>query len=99
MGRKKKVVARKKMAPKPQPAPERNVLEEYGLEKDDELRFRHQPEQNWTKGRLLGQNRDYSLSIVDDYGKLRAFVPEKCQKRVRGPRGGQQWVDVTKNEN
>ncbi len=47
----------------------------------------------WTKGRVLGSNKDGSLTIVDQYGKMRAIMPEHCQLKQTGPKGGIIWSE------
>lgn len=74
---------------------QRDVLAEYGLCVDDDVRFRHREEQNWTKGRVLGVgSKDFSVTLVDDGGHMRSIMPDKMQKRIPGPRGGKLWVEV-----
>lgn len=59
------------------------------------LRFRSSADQNWSNGKLHGENADGSLSIVDEYtGGLRAVMVENCEVEELGPRGGWKWVPV-----
>lgn len=74
----------------------RDLLAELNLERDTEVRFRHKDGQVWRKGKVVGFGKDLSLTLVDDWGHMRAIMPEKCQRKQSGPRGGTVWVDVVK---
>lgn len=55
------------------------------------IRFRHRPEQGWTKGVVKGEYKDGSLDITDSYGRARNCMPENVEVEVKGPRGGKKW--------
>jgi hypothetical protein len=69
------------------------LLIKFNLEKGTEIRFRRR-EENWTNGKVVGENADGSLELVDEHGKMRSIMPNKCQVKERGPRGGVTWKDV-----
>lgn len=77
----------------------RDILKENDLSIGDRVRFRHRPEQNWTQGEVIGQAKDLSVNIVDDGGHIRSLMPDRCQKQVKGPRGGTTWIDIVKDGN
>jgi hypothetical protein len=71
------------------------ILDELGLEKGVEVRFRRGEGQDWLYGTILGDNKDGSLSMGESKtGHFRAFMPEQTQRKVRGPRGGIRWEPV-----
>jgi len=77
-------------------APKTPVLDSLGLEKGLDVQYRQRDGQDWSKGRLMGENKDGSLSIFDTYtGHTRAMLVENVQVRTVGPRGGVKWVPCT----
>ena len=69
-------------------------LLETKLEIGDEVRFRHNPEHNWVKGKVVGTNKDGSIYLYDDGGHGRHVMPAKLERKVKGPRGGIKWETV-----
>lgn len=66
----------------------------HGLQPGEELRFRFKENGTWIHGTVQDVNKDGSLTISAQ-GKQRAIMPERCQKKTRGPKGGTGWEDVT----
>lgn len=74
------------------------ILDDYGVSLDEKIRFKmaDNPDGTWTKGRVIGINKDCSLDVITD-GPRRAFVPGGhaiIQVSRTGPRGGKYWVDI-----
>lgn len=94
MARRKKVVARV-MAKKPEPVEpviENPVLAKFDLEKGDQLRFRKNPGETWEIGKIMNDNKDGSITLYTQM--TRSIMPENCQRKTYGPRGGILWVDL-----
>jgi len=77
-------------------------LLELGLRPSDTIRFEkpRRPSQvhaSWQEGRPLDIGADGSVSCIAG-GLLRAIRPEKVQVKMRGPRGGVQWLPLIEPE-
>lgn len=73
----------------PKPTP---VLDALDLPIDTEVRFRYTEGADWLYGRVNGDNKDGSVSVGEKKtGHFRAFMPEKIERKVIGPRGGIKW--------
>ena len=70
------------------------VLDRLGIEIGQPCRFRRGLD-NWTKGTIMGDSKDGSLSIVDQHGRWRAMMPENVMLLKYGPRGGKLWVPIS----
>lgn len=70
------------------------VLDELNLEIDAPVRFRRKTEEHWTTGKIKGDSKDGSLSIVDKDGRWRSIMPEHVELLMRGPRGGKLWKAI-----
>jgi hypothetical protein len=70
------------------------VLDSLELEKGTLVRFRIKDDVNWSQGKILGDNKDGSLTILEYKAGIRSIMPENVQRKDRGPRGGDLWVDV-----
>jgi hypothetical protein len=71
------------------------VLEAFGLEKGDTVRFRLTNTQRWTECHVIGENADGSLHLGDiKRRQSRSIKPEKIEKKTHGPRGGVLWVPL-----
>lgn len=71
------------------------ILDRLDLEKGTQVRFRLRGDVNWSQGKILGDNKDGSLTILEYKAGIRSIMPENVQRKDRGPRGGDLWVDVT----
>lgn len=74
-------------------------LLELGLRPTDTIRFekyrrRDQVNSSWIEGRPLDIGADGSVTCAAG-GLLRAIRPERIEVKMRGPRGGIQWVPLT----
>jgi hypothetical protein len=77
----------------PPPVESFAVRERYGLQKGDEVRFQTVDGGNYTTATVSGESKDGSLSLWD--GRLsRSIMPERVQRKKRGPRGGTIWEDL-----
>lgn len=71
------------------------TLETYGLKTGMQVRFRHQVEQTWDLGKVIGIERDGSIGLIDDYnGGSRAIHAHLIQRQIKGPRGGKKWIPI-----
>ncbi len=69
------------------------LYDETMLRPDDTVRFPKIPgSTKWTEGRPLSVNTDGSLNVW--IGKVRAIRQEVIEVKMRGPRGGIQWVPL-----
>lgn len=85
---------RVRVTAKPKPVIENPTLERLNLSKGDEIRFRRGNE-DWTTGHIIGDNKDGSLEVFDEkMGNVRSFMPDQCQVKDTGPRGGTVWIDI-----
>lgn len=72
------------------------VLDKLDLEKGTQVRFRSRDDGNWSQGKIIGDNeKDGSLTIAEYKAGIRSIMPDRVQRKDRGPRGGDLWVDVT----
>lgn len=69
-------------------------LRPFGLVPGDTVRWRPREGARWVEGRVLGTNKDGSLNLADARGASRAIVAGRCERKVRGPRGGVVWEPV-----
>lgn len=70
-------------------------IEELGLRRGDQVRFRRKAEGRWLLGLAVGREKDGSLSVRDAKGASRAIPIELVEVRTRGPRGAVTWEPVT----
>lgn len=89
MGRKKK------LPPIERPEYPTDVLEKLDLDLDEQVRFKQPGTKVWRYAEVKGQGFDGSLTLWDDMGNMRSIVPEICQRKTRGPKGGVKWVPLT----
>ncbi len=71
-------------------------LTELGLRAGDTVRFRRRASEHWKEGRVVGREKDGSVGVRDAKGAARALLVEQLEVRVLGPRGGVQWVPVSR---
>lgn len=74
------------------------VLDELGLAIDTQVKFRRRDGGDWLQGKVKGDYKDGSISIVDRDGRWCSIMPEKVMKATKGPRGGRSWSPVLKPE-
>lgn len=91
MTKRRKIVART-MTIKPEPVVEFPVLQKFNLEIGDPIRFRKPGMEKFTVGTVRGDNKDGSITI--GAGMFRSIMPQFCQRKVVGPRGGVIWEDL-----
>lgn len=72
------------------------ILKELGLNKGDIVRFRKSDSGHWLEAEIYGDNKDGSLTLVAK-GKMRSIMPEYCELKTEGPRGGDVWVNLKEN--
>jgi hypothetical protein len=84
-----------KISTKPKEPVKTPVLDDLNIELGAVIRFRLRADENWTTGNVNGDCKDGSLSIIDQYGKWRAIMPENVMLLTRGPRGGRSWTKIT----
>lgn len=70
-------------------------LEELGLRRGDQVRFRRKAEGRWLLGVAVGREKDGSLSVRDAKGAARAIPVELVEVRTRGRRGAFTWEPLT----
>jgi hypothetical protein len=75
-------------------AAEQEILETYGLEVGETIRYRHKDsEDRWNTAKVMGSNSDLSIECYDE--GFRSFLPGghmDLQKQKDKPRGGKMWV-------
>ena len=70
-------------------------LSEFGLELGDEVRFRDKPGGNFKIGKVKRTNVDGSIELVQvSTGFYRSIYPELIERKVVGPRGGENWESL-----
>lgn len=95
LARRKKVIARTVgVNTKQEPVPSQpTVLTRLNLSVNDEVRFRKTDNENWTTAIVKGESKDGSLTLFDGHG-MRAIMPDKCERKMQGPRGGVTWESI-----
>jgi hypothetical protein len=70
------------------------LYETYSITSDDTIRFPKAPGSTAkVTGKALSVGADGSVTCSAG-GRLRAIVPEKIEVKMRGPRGGVNWVPL-----
>lgn len=70
------------------------LYDTYSITPDDVVRFPKSPTNSaWVQAKPLSVGTDGSLTCVAG-GRLRAIAVEKIEVKVRGPRGGVNWVPL-----
>lgn len=73
----------------------RAALKDLGLEPGDTVRFRRTRTGSWTEATVSGVAKDGSLQLWER-GKARSILPNLCEVKRRGPRGGIKWEPIQK---
>jgi hypothetical protein len=71
-----------------------STVTELGLRVGDVVRFRRTEGGRWQEGRVVGREKDGSISVRDGKGAARALGVDRLEVRDRGPRGGVVWEPV-----
>jgi hypothetical protein len=58
------------------------------------VRFRRTEGGRWQEGRVVGREKDGSISVRDGKGAARALGADRLEVRSTGPRGGVLWEPV-----
>ena len=87
MGR-RRTTAEPTAPPSARPGP---ALEELGLARGDQVRFRRGPGRHWHHGIVSCRETDGSVGLHDDKAAARAIAVDRLEVRVRGPHGGTRW--------
>src|SRR5690606_5924282 len=75
--------------------PKNQLIAQLGLELGQKIRFRLYDGQDWSAGKVHGDNKDGSLTLVEEKtGHLRAIMPDRIEIQKRGPRGGIKWTPL-----
>jgi hypothetical protein len=69
-------------------------LEVLGLQIGDRVRFRRKNAGRWHEGKVVGRERDGSVSLRDQRGSARALPIAAIEVRSTGRRGGALWEPV-----
>lgn len=78
--------------------PKTEVIDSLELvEVGSQVRFRQREDQNWTKGKVIGESKDGSLTIYDVTGKSRSIMPTGVEVEQKGPRGGVKYVPIVED--
>jgi hypothetical protein len=72
-----------------------STVTEVGLRVGDVVRFRRNDAGRWQEGRVVGREKDGSISVRDGKGAARALAVDRLEVRSKGPRGGVVWEAVT----
>jgi hypothetical protein len=65
-----------------------------GLRIGDVVRFRRRENERWKTGRVVGREKDGSVSVRDEKGASRAITLDRLEVKDSGPRGGTVWESV-----
>ena len=71
-----------------------STVAELGLRVGDVVRYRRGDGGRWQEGRVVGREKDGSISVRDAKGAARALGADRLEVRGKGPRGGVQWEPV-----
>lgn len=71
-----------------------STVTELGLRVGDVVRYRRSEAGRWQEGRVVGREKDGSISVRDAKGAARALEAERLEVRSKGPRGGVVWEPV-----
>ena len=69
-------------------------LADFGLTREDEIRFQKKKGGAWHYGHPHGMNKDGSITVGTREKGMRALMPEHLQVKRTGPRGGTVWQAV-----
>lgn len=68
------------------------LYDTYSITPDDVIRFpKSAANSAWVQGKALSVGLDGSVTCSGG-GRLRSITPEKIEVKMRGPRGGVNWV-------
>ena len=68
-----------------------DALMAMGLKPGAAVRFRRRDTTHWLNGKVVGVEKDGSMSIVDAKGAARAIPVDLVEVKSAGPRGGTVW--------
>ena len=71
------------------------VLRRIGLVAGEDVRFRRADRGRWQMGRIVGAERDGSITVHDAHGAARSLRPERMEVRRPSGRRRLTWVPVT----